>query len=366
MAFPYANLLFSLFFLCFLVAWIIFKGPPLKETKIINYPLALFLTALLISISFSINKMNSLQEAYKYLSGLLVLTAAASLNNGGKKALLQTILLAGSLICLLAIYQYLFGFQHLLGYLLNKGDASPFTWDYITRKRAFLPFITPNLLGGYLAMLIPLALMNKYRVFLLTLLSIALFLTQSLGALLSVSLALLLYLYLQGTLNKKKMICLAGLLLTTGLILILRSISQKHYLQPNFSATMRMEYWKDTWEIIKASPLTGVGIGNFDLPQVRYAHNSYLQIWAEMGVMGIFSFIWLVFSVLKASARHSRALAQKNNTCSLIAANVAFLTHNMLDFSFFLPEISLLWWAILGLTVSELIATSSLNAETGP
>jgi O-antigen ligase len=129
-------------------------------------------------------------------------------------------------------------------------------------------------------------------------------------------------------------------------------VTPKTHTHPLFSSTMRLGYWKDTLGVIKSSPLTGVGLGNFNLPQSRYAHNSYLQIWAEMGLLGIFAFLWLILFVFKSAHKKIRQSLKPKEEAALGAASVAFLVHNFMDFGFFLPEVSLIWWVIMGLLVS--------------
>lgn len=136
-----------------------------------------------------------------------------------------------------------------------------------------------------------------------------------------------------------------------GAVLISRLMVQKLHAQPLFSAVMRLNYWQDTLRIIKLHPWLGIGPGNFNLAQSRYTHNSYLQVWAEMGILGIISFLWLAIAVLKSSLKNIKNPLHKALTIPLLIANVIFLLHNLVDFSFFLPEVSLIWWVILGLQV---------------
>lgn len=350
LAFPYLNSVYSALFLLFLIIWLIYKGASLKKTQTLKYPLILFSLALIISVTFSIDKLNSVKESYKYISVILLFIIAASLPLENKIRLIHSIVLTGLVISLLAIYQYFFGFQHILDFMTKENVASAFALDYIQCRRTFFPFVTPNTLAGYLAMIILLALIDKKRSWFIIPLSFALLLTKSLGALLSIFFALGIYFYLKGEVEKRKIIFLLGLLVVTGLVFITRTIAQKQHLQPIFSTLMRLNYWKDTLKIIKAAPLTGVGIGNFNLTLSRYAHNSYLQIWAEMGILGLIGWLGLIFQSFQMGFK--RLKASKNQAhiiAGLLAANMAFLIHNLVDFSFFLPEVSLIWWVILGL-----------------
>lgn len=98
-------------------------------------------------------------------------------------------------------------------------------------------------------------------------------------------------------------------------------------------------------------PLAGVGIGNFNLNYSRYAHNSYLQLWAEMGILGLLSILWLIVCVFWGGVKNSG----RNNKSSLplLTGVLTFALHNAVDFSFFLPEAAFIWWLLLGLILGE-------------
>ncbi|MFA5410928.1 MAG: O-antigen ligase family protein [Candidatus Omnitrophota bacterium] len=326
---------------------------PFKKIHGMNPALILFSLALVISTLFSPDKLNSLNELSKYMNNLLLFIVIASFTAGDKIRVIRAVVLAGLIISVLAIYQYFFGFRHLLSYIAKDRNTSAFTLDYIMRKRVFFPFVTPNILGGYLAMIIPLSLLRKNKLWYILPLLAALLLTKSLSALLSIFLALMVYYYLSGRLKKEGVFFLLGLAVIIGLIFAARSIAQKQHLQPAFSAMMRLNYWRETLRIIKTAPLTGIGLGNFNLPESRYAHNSYLQIWAETGIIGIASFLWIIFALWKKALKKIKNSPDKNQSACLIAASVALCAHNLFDFSFYLPEASLLWWAIGGLILAE-------------
>lgn len=353
LAFPYANFIYSILLFGFLLFWVIGKGIPSEKIKPVGYPLMLFILALFISLIFSQDKIMSVKELYKYITGILLFLVGASLAHKDRKQIISCMVISGFLIGILAIYQYFFGFQRLLGYISRQGIVDPFVLDYVSRKRVFFPFVTPNVLGGYLAMIIPLALTYKNRVWLIIPLSFALLLTHSVGALLSLFFGLIIYFYLQGRLEKRKIIFFFGLLIIIAFVLIARSLTQKQHIQPIFSTITRISYWKDTLSIIKAYPLTGVGLGNFNLIQSRYAHNSYLQIWAEMGIAGITSMVWLVTALFRAAIKNSALIGRNAQMASLFSASSIFLIHNFVDFTFFLPEIAIIWWVILGLMTPE-------------
>ena len=353
LAFPYLNLAYSEALLIFSGAYLIYKKPSFTKIQTLIYPFILFYLFLFISVIFSQDKFNSLGQLYPYISGLSVFLVVVSLSSEKDKLLIrQTIILTGLVISLLAAYQYFFGFQHTLNYLSANKLSLPFAFDYLQRKRAFFPMVTPGALGGYLAMVMLLALTNKNRIWLLIPLFFALLLTKSPSAFLSLFCALIIYFGIQGKLKKIHILLLGGVFLLIIALIIGRSATQQGYLHPAFSVIMRLNYWQESLAIIKMHPLVGVGPGNCNLQGSIYAHNAYLQIWAEMGIFGLCSLIWFVAAVFKVCFKNLAQSLDKRQLAGLLAASVVFLVHNFLDFTFFLPEIFLIWWVILGLAVA--------------
>jgi len=351
-AFPNLNFIYSAGLLIFLAIFVICKKPSFRKLRVLIDPLILFILALFICLIFSQNKINSLAQLYQYITGLLLFIAAASLPEDDKLLVIEAIVLAGLAVSFLAIYQYFLGFRHLSDYLVNNKLLFPFASDYLSRKRVFLPFLTPGILGGYLAMVIPLFLINQNRIWLILPVCLALFLTGSLGAFLSLFCALIIYFCLGGKIKKSKIILLSGLFISITVIFIQRSATRIEHIQPFFSTMMRLNYWKEALGIIQAHPFAGIGLGNFNLPASRYAHNSYLQIWAEMGVLGLLAFIWIAATVLKSGVKNLAELPYSRQAACLFVATLVFLIHNFLDFTFFLPEVVFVWWVILGLNTT--------------
>lgn len=267
--------------------------------------------------------------------------------------LIRVILCAGIIISVLAIHQYFFGFARLASLVIKEGIKDPFVTDYINNKRVFVPFVTPNILAGYLTMIMPLAVIYKRRIWLLFPVAAAVFLTKSLGALAVIAIVIIIYLLLnKETKNRKVILALCGLIIAITVVVILRSTTQKLHQHPFFSTLMRLDYLGEALKIIAYAPFKGIGPGNFTIAASRYAHNSYLQLWAETGILGLLSFIWFAAVVIDQGIKAlGRSVRSKEIAC-LLCASLVFLLHNLVDFSFFLPEVSFIWWAIFGLLYS--------------
>ena len=354
LAFPTLNFFLTAAFLVCLLIWIILKGINLQAIHTLRYPLLLFSLVLFVSYFLSSRAAQNQEALVAYINGLLLLVTVASFNRGTKESLVKIFILSGLTISLLGIYQYFFGFRHLLYYIAEHKISDPFVTDFLSRNRVFFPFVTPNALGGYLAMIIPLTLSNKNRAWLIIPLFSALLLTKSIGALLSLCGGLVFYLFLTGKLKKRLIVLLLGIFTVIALIYAQRDSVPKEHAQPVFSTMMRLSYWQDTLRIIIANPLTGIGLGNFNLAHSRYAHNSYLQIWVEMGILGLFAFIWIIAQSFMAGYKKLKlAGKEKYFIAPLFFAWSVFLMHNFIDFTFYLPEISMTWWLLTGLLISK-------------
>ncbi len=346
LAYPWTNSFYSLILTVALLLCLASNSASRNRLKTLFLPISIFVTVLAISSFLSIDSGKSISELYKYLVGILFVLALAGSTEKLKQRYVCVILSGGVIIGILAIYQYFIGFSHLRNFINSHNISSPFVMDYLRQKRVFFPFVTPGILASYLAMTVPLAFLYKKKFWLLAPILCALFLTGSLSALISLFLGALFYLLLKKELKGIKGLFLLGLFLLIPLSFLLRFIAGKEHLSPLFSVFMRVSYWRDSLEIIKLHPFLGIGLGNFNLIYSRYAHNSFLQFWAEAGLVGIASLFWLVYSMLAGGIKR---INENKENLVLFTCLVIFVLNNLLDFSFFLPEVSLIWWVILGL-----------------
>ena len=67
----------------------------------------------------------------------------------------------------------------------------------------------------------------------------------------------------------------------------------------DLSTEMRYEAWSSGLQMFHDNPLFGVGARNFDHHHWLTAHNSYVLTLAEMGIIGLFLFITLVYLSIK-------------------------------------------------------------------
>jgi O-antigen ligase len=138
--------------------------------------------------------------------------------------------------------------------------------------------------------------------------------------------------------------------------------------------TSRGWIWRDTARMIKAKPITGVGLGAFATAypiysrsdgtvEVDRAHNDYLQILAECGLLGGVIALWFILLMGRAVMR---GIASPDRLLSGLALGAgagifSLLVHSIFDFNLQLPSNALLF-LLLSAQVS-LIGAGLIRAE---
>ncbi|MBU0710265.1 MAG: tetratricopeptide repeat protein, partial [Candidatus Omnitrophica bacterium] len=135
---------------------------------------------------------------------------------------------------------------------------------------------------------------------------------------------------------------------------------------------MRVHVWASSFNIIKAHPILGVGAGNFEYAYPLYrtpkekavtprgtkytqAHNQILQIWSEMGILGLLVFLGILFYAFRKSVLFIKTKKKQNafneiflmagTTSALAALLVQSLFNPMLE----IPTSGFLFWLLLAL-----------------
>jgi len=366
------------FCLCFALYVLLGKGRVLNR-KFFIYPLV-FIGLLLLNTIFSINPYNSQNEVLKSCMYMLVFVFVCLLDRGKRRLLIVSLLVASIIISLRAVYQYFSGLEYINQHyayeqIINKGF---YAIEMLKQKRVISWFLSPNLLAGYLLIIVPVALgsaINSYKqkqikqliffgaIFILA--AISLYLTRSWGAYLGFSIAMVLIIFkiLKSSQGFKINLSnnvkwLSGVVFLLLIFTAMHSNRGEYFFDinnPQNSLVQRLYYWQSSEEIIKANPFTGVGLGNFGIiyPQFKninanetiYAHNLFLQLWAELGTI-LFLFltgfiIYFYLNVLKKIKHEQSAVLGFN------AAIIAFLVYNFFDFSFFVFQSGYVFFIIV-------------------
>jgi O-antigen ligase len=127
--------------------------------------------------------------------------------------------------------------------------------------------------------------------------------------------------------------------------------------------------WRDTLALIREHPIAGVGLGAFETAYPSYsrsdgsltvsqAHNDYLQILADGGLIGGALALWFIVSLLRLVARglQSRDPLRAGLALGSGAGICGMLVHSFFDFNLQLPAHALLF-LLLSAVASHLGAT---------
>lgn len=141
--------------------------------------------------------------------------------------------------------------------------------------------------------------------------------------------------------------------------------------------TSRGWIWRDTVAMIRANPILGVGLGAYETAYPIYslddgslllgqsysvdrAHNDYLQILADCGVVGGAIALWFIVLVFRAVARGIKSQDPLRSAMALGcgAGTFGMLAHSFFDFNLQLPSNALLF-----LLLSAIASWSGSNCQ---
>ncbi len=136
-------------------------------------------------------------------------------------------------------------------------------------------------------------------------------------------------------------------------------MGEAHY----FQFEGRFSFWKDSVGLIREYPLTGIGLGDFEIGFQRFqtawvtflvdhAHNDYVEFAAEMGLPGatllflpmLYLLGKMIASFLKDSRRYRPAVL-----LGCIGSTLAILIHSITDFNLQVTSNALVFSVVLGI-----------------
>jgi O-antigen ligase len=368
------------------------RGGAVIVTTLAMVGLALF------SVDYAQDRPSAIKESLKWLELLLALVIVTDLAREVRAArwIIGAMLVAGASEAAYGAIQFVTG-------------SGPGAFELQGALRAFGHFDQPNPFAGYLTTILPLAVLMalcranpvpfRWLSFAAVgLLAVGIGLSQSRGAWLGAAVATVCLLLAWSRATRRLLIpcTLVGVftlaLAVSGVLpasIVDRLAQTVDYFgvfdvrtvdvtSENWAIVERMAHWQAGWYMFLDHPWLGVGAGNYAQAYPTYfvgswrealghAHNYYLNILAELGVVGCALLLLLVgLAFRRLGSALVRSESQQDSVWRAVLAGVfgglvVFSVHNMFD-SLFVHSVNIQVGVLLGL---GLVAADRLTAS-GP
>ncbi len=327
---------------------------------------ALFTLWAFVSIIWSISPIRTVIEGIQLVGFGLIYIMARKLSSEGLDKLFKVLFLVTGGIALLGILEYLF----------------------VSGNRIHATFTNPNPFGIYMVMmfLVALSLAIRSKLKITVVLSVlflsAVFLSGSRASMGAMAVALIIPFFGIQRLELKNAIIKFIIIFTSAFVFSQIALYASVYIRENIfidksllesitrsssfvssSLKGRLEFWRVAFDLFKNEPILGYGNGTlFSAYYIeygmnewysRFTHNHYLQIMAELGIVGITLFLAFLWTSFKGVLYNAKQSSKPIFFWGMVAGLVAFLLHIGVDFTWNFPAVTMLFFFFLGVTTRE-------------
>lgn len=365
---PFLPDILGLLYMYFLLGVFLFNQIFRNKTELthnkMDIPVVLYLVIILYSTITSINPMGSLRDLALHIGGLSFLFVMVnSIDNKEKLNRIVTFLVfTATLISLIGFYQYIVGVELDAAWVDVENNPN-------IRTRIYSVFYNPNILAEYLVMIIPISValfwytknLSKKIIFLITslIMSLALVLTLSRGGWLGFAFSAFVFILL----IEKRLLLSIFPVVIGGIYLLPQTIINRILSIGNLSDSSnayRFKIWEITKQVIKDNWTAGVGFGHLPFKQTfesyirtmptYHAHNTYLQVAAEIGIPGLIAFLFLLFVTFKYGIMYIKKTEDrylKILGAGVISGLAGVLLHGAVENVLYIPRIIITFWMMI-------------------
>jgi putative inorganic carbon (HCO3(-)) transporter len=289
------------------------------------------------------------------------------------RALLKVLMASTIMVALFGFYQAISGGYTLLYdilYPVQEEISQIPAWE--GRITSFLEHY--NGLAGYLNLVTPFCLvfalrgkdpmLRRLSWWCLALASLVLLLTQSRGGLLAYAAVLLVSAWFFAPDRKARIRGVAIVLVACVLAAVVAGLFFQRLTEiDDFTTVSRLAIWGGAFTVFAHSPVLGTGFGNLralmggllSLPDgwTGDAHNLYLELLAETGIVGFAAFAFLIGVAMRRAMRQYRRSQDEFGKIigfAVFAAIISVLVHGTVDYLFHTtPQVTALLFLLLGM-----------------
>ncbi len=367
-------------FASFVLRFIFDENMTFNRTPL-DIPMLLFAFILVVSALTSFAVKSSVMAVLVYLAFILsyfLLTNSVTTKQR-LFALVVLMLFVGLFVAAYGIYQHIFGFAE--GTVWTDTDMFS---DIETRVVS--TFENPNVLGEYLLLLIPVGLAvvwgarkgyNKIvHLAIVGALSLCMIYTYSRGNWIGLLVAVFMFFMFYD----RRFVWLGVIALLLSPMFLPQNVINRFLSVGDMgdtSTSYRVYIWMGTLNMLKDYWFSGIGVGteafNKIYPMYAYSgviaphsHNLYLQIIAENGIAGLLAFVSMIviyFKMCISSIINNEHKFLKALVTGLAAGMLGYLVQGMFDNVWYNYRVFLLFFVIIGITVSAIKILEKTGSE---
>jgi putative inorganic carbon (HCO3(-)) transporter len=342
-----------------------------------------------VSTAFSPVKTAALEGLIKLTLNLIFFAFTARIMRSPRLTnwILTTLVLTALVVSVYGIRQQIFGAEQLATWNDPTSELAGDTrvYSYLGNPNLLASYLFPGIAFSAAALFVWQGWLPKILAALLTLANGAcLFFTESRGGwiglmVLGIVFLLLLFYWFKSylplfwqtwllplVLGGLALVILGAILLVDPLRIRVMSIFAG---REDSSNNFRINVWDAVIRMIQTYPLLGIGPGNDAFKKIyplfmkpKYtalsAYSVLLEIMVETGIIGFTCFLWLLVTTIGQGIHQIKLLRDKMDSqgfwlIGAIAAMAGILAHGFFDTVWYRPQVSTLWWLVLGLIASR-------------
>ena len=303
-------------------------------------------------------------------------------------------------LSVLAAFLVIYGFG-----MAMFGLVQHFTWDgrfyWLRPTQAtspFGPFANHNHFAGYMELLIPLPIalviarvgrgeIRMLYLFAAAMMGVAAVASLSRGGMISLAAGMMFIAFMSLRLRREKQSSRAAMFFSQAVVMVaiisvivagiiwigadpvIKRVTQGQAASSSAASetflSSRGWIWRDTFSMIRANPILGVGLGAYETAfpiysesdgslRVPQAHNEYLQVIADAGIVGLALALWFIVAIFRTVLRGVRSRDPLLAGLALGTGGgiFAMLAHSMFDFNLQVPSNGLLFLLLVAVASS--------------
>ncbi|MEI6510913.1 MAG: O-antigen ligase family protein [Candidatus Uhrbacteria bacterium] len=142
----------------------------------------------------------------------------------------------------------------------------------------------------------------------------------------------------------------------------------------DYSETVRLSQWTETVDMLRDRPIFGAGLNGYPTAMLpyhkdaqfeifQYPHTLILNIWVELGVLGLVAFFLIAYRVFITSFPSPLKGEGQGEVYAVAFALLTMTLHSLFDVPYFKNDLAAMTWIFLAVVASSVYAKNSRVLE---